>query len=44
MTTNSGLPIFIAGTYTPFCVLLLPGRLGTVLLTVVWRARWPASG
>ena len=33
---HSMIFIFIAGTYTPFCVLLLPGRLGAVLLTVVW--------
>lgn len=28
--------IFIAGTYTPFCALLLPPPKATVLLTVVW--------
>jgi hemolysin III len=28
--------IFIAGTYTPFCVLLLPAGLATLLLTIVW--------
>jgi hemolysin III len=28
--------IFIAGTYTPFCLLLLPGRAAGVLLAVVW--------
>ncbi len=27
---------FIAGTYTPICVHLLPGSAGLVLLTVVW--------
>src|SRR3712207_2493374 len=28
--------IFIAGTYTPFCVLLLPEDKATLLLTLVW--------
>jgi hemolysin III len=28
--------VFIAGTYTPFCLMLLPTRTGTVLLAVVW--------
>lgn len=28
--------ILIAGTYTPVCLLLLPERLGLVLLTTVW--------
>jgi len=28
--------VFIAGTYTPFCALLLPTRLATVILAVVW--------
>jgi hemolysin III len=28
--------IFIAGTYTPFCVLLLPSSSATVILAVVW--------
>lgn len=28
--------VFIAGTYTPFTVLALPERLGTIVLTVVW--------
>jgi hemolysin III len=28
--------ILIAGTYTPVCLLLLPERLGLVLLSVVW--------
>jgi hemolysin III len=28
--------IFIAGTYTPFSVLLLPHRTGQLILTVVW--------
>lgn len=28
--------LFIAGTYTPFCVLLLPQPKGDVLLGVVW--------
>jgi hemolysin III len=33
---HSMIFVFIAGTYTPFCVLLLPGRTGTVILTTVW--------
>lgn len=28
--------IFIAGTYTPFCALLLPPAKATILLAVVW--------
>ena len=33
---HSMIFIFIAGTYTPFCLLLLPGRSATILLSVVW--------
>jgi len=33
---HSMIFIFIAGTYTPFCVLLLPTRPATVLLAIVW--------
>lgn len=33
---HSMIFVFIAGTYTPFCVLLLPARSATVLLTLVW--------
>jgi hemolysin III len=33
---HSMIFIFIAGTYTPFCVLLLPPRSGAILLAVVW--------
>jgi hemolysin III len=33
---HSMIFIFIAGTYTPFCVLLLPTRLATTLLAIVW--------
>ena len=33
---HSMIFIFIAGTYTPFCVLLLPPGKATVLLAVVW--------
>src|SRR3989440_1333437 len=33
---HSMIFVFIAGTYTPFCVLLLRGRVGTVVLAVVW--------
>lgn len=28
--------LFIAGTYTPFCVLVLPSRLGWAVLALVW--------
>ncbi|HEV2087013.1 MAG TPA: hemolysin III family protein [Cryptosporangiaceae bacterium] len=33
---HSMIFVFIAGTYTPFCLLLLPERTATVLLTIVW--------
>jgi hemolysin III len=33
---HSMIFIFIAGTYTPFCVLLLPGRTATIVLAIVW--------
>ncbi|MFK3982683.1 hemolysin III family protein [Micromonospora sp. NPDC050397] len=33
---HSMIFVFIAGTYTPFCVLLLPTRSATILLSVVW--------
>lgn len=33
---HSMIFVFIAGTYTPFCVLLLPPRTAEVLLLVVW--------
>jgi hemolysin III len=33
---HSMIFVFIAGTYTPFCLLLLSGRKATILLTVVW--------
>jgi hemolysin III len=33
---HSMIFVFIAGTYTPFCVLLLPTRLATILLALVW--------
>jgi hemolysin III len=33
---HSMIFIFIAGTYTPFCLLLLPGPAAGVLLAVVW--------
>jgi hemolysin III len=28
--------VFIAGTYTPFSILLLPSKLATIILAVVW--------
>jgi hemolysin III len=33
---HSMIFIFIAGTYTPFCVLLLHGTLRTVMLSLIW--------
>jgi hemolysin III len=33
---HSMIFLFIAGTYTPFCVLLLPAPAGPILLAVVW--------
>jgi len=33
---HSMIFVFIAGTYTPFCALLLPRPSGPVLLAVVW--------
>src|SRR5947207_14684483 len=33
---HSMIFVFIAGTYTPFCLLLLHGRVGAVVLGVVW--------
>jgi hemolysin III len=47
---HSMIFVFIAGTYTPFCVLLLPRRSATIILSVVWagalagvamKAIWP---
>jgi len=33
---HSNIYLFIAGSYTPFAVVLLPGTSGDVLLAVVW--------
>ncbi|WP_442935076.1 PAQR family membrane homeostasis protein TrhA [Micromonospora sp. CPCC 206061] len=33
---HSMIFVFIAGTYTPFCALLLPTRLASMLLATVW--------
>src|SRR3954469_8957646 len=33
---HSMIFIFIAGTYTPFCVLLLPAGTATVMLSLIW--------
>ncbi|GII22184.1 PAQR family membrane homeostasis protein TrhA [Planosporangium mesophilum] len=33
---HSMIFVFIAGTYTPFCVLLLPVKLATIILVTVW--------
>ncbi len=49
---HSMIFVFIAGTYTPFSVLLLPPRTATVILAVVWggaalgvalKMAWPHS-
>jgi hemolysin III len=33
---HSMIFLFIAGTYTPFCVMLLPPAKATVILSIVW--------
>ena len=33
---HSMIFVFIAGTYTPFALLVMPRKLGVVILTVVW--------
>jgi hemolysin III len=33
---HSMVPIFIAGTYTPFCEIALKGTTGTVILSIIW--------
>lgn len=33
---HSMVSVFIAGTYTPFCVITLKGTLGTAVLAVIW--------
>jgi hemolysin III len=33
---HSMIFVFIAGTYTPFCVLLLPTRLATIIMSIAW--------
>ncbi|MEU4566021.1 hemolysin III family protein [Micromonospora sp. NPDC023956] len=33
---HSMIFVFIAGTYTPFCLLLLDSRAATIMLTLVW--------
>jgi hemolysin III len=33
---HSGIFLLIAGTYTPFALLVLDGRMATVLLVLVW--------
>lgn len=35
---HSSIPLLIAGSYTPFCLIALDGNVkGTVVVTVVWR-------
>lgn len=33
---HSMVPIFIAGTYTPFCEIALKGTTGTLILSIIW--------
>jgi hemolysin III len=33
---HSMIFVLIAGTYTPFCLLVLSGRLATIVLSVIW--------
>ncbi|MFC5460852.1 PAQR family membrane homeostasis protein TrhA [Massilia niabensis] len=33
---HAAIYLLIAGSYTPFCMLILTGRSGTILLGVVW--------
>jgi hemolysin III len=33
---HSMIFVFIAGTYTPFCVLLLPAHAATLVLSLIW--------
>jgi hemolysin III len=33
---HSMIFLFIAGTYTPFCVMLLPPAMATTILSIVW--------
>ena len=49
---HSMIFVFIAGTYTPFCLLLLPAPKADILLTVVWvgaiagvtlKMAWPGA-
>lgn len=35
---HSMIYIFIAGTYTPFCLVTLPGTVGVAMLVLVWAA------
>src|SRR5262249_46847571 len=30
------VPVFIAGTYTPFCMVALRGPIGAAVLAVIW--------
>ena len=40
---HSMIFFLIAGTYTPFALLVLDGALATVILVVVWAGRSPGS-
>jgi hemolysin III len=49
---HSAIFIFIAGSYTPFALLAMPGRIGAEVLTIVWTGAaagvalkmwWPSS-
>jgi hemolysin III len=41
---HSMIFIFIAGSYTPFCVLLLPATTAILLLTLVWAGALSGVG
>ncbi len=40
---HSAIFLLIAGTYTPFCLLVLPQPLGIIVLAVVWGGAFAAG-
>jgi hemolysin III len=40
---HSAIFLMIAGTYTPFCLLVLPEPLGLIVLAVVWGGAFAAG-
>lgn len=38
---HSMIFVFIAGSYTPFAMLAMPPSEGSLVLAIVWAARWP---